>query len=132
MKNKNIFFTLYIIFIIAIGIYFSYVTFKIHRNGTKTYQLSDCEKSLDTMSFCYYDEGCVNISERDICYSDVAYARVNPSICDNIQNQIVKDMCYDSLALKMEDESLCEVINSENIKSKCFNNINFNKQVSTE
>ena len=58
------------------------------------------------------------------CIKDVALAKNDVILCDNLPNLYYKDVCYHELAEKINDPEICEKISSGNyVRDVCFSNI---------
>ncbi len=51
------------------------------------------------------------VKDRKMCYHYIAVDKKNPSICEKIKSERWKAGCYESLAVEIGDSSLCEKIN---------------------
>lgn len=78
-------------------------------------------------------KNCENIedqNEKDYCYSDLAVAEQDVSICDKMQNSILKNYCYgeiyNEIAITKKDVSICEKIQDVQdlgLKDECYRGV---------
>ena len=83
-------------------------------------EIDDQTNTICTMAnqnerdWCYLDKTkkerlnyCNNIGQTDLKIYCLAFAKNKDSLCEEINNILIKDACYISLAIENNDETLC-------------------------
>lgn len=53
------------------------------------------------------------------CYTEVAFAKKDPSMCDNVVDSEMQRRCFEFLALELKDISLCKNAGNERVYEYC-------------
>lgn len=106
-----------------------YIAFAINRSDA-----SICREILTVTSLqgCYLSVATVTgnasvcillgTSDARTCYAQVAVAKSNPRVCDQISDEYEKGYCYSSYARDKRDASVCDLITSVSAKDDCYAN----------
>jgi len=79
---------------------------------TEISQCLDKYKSLEEYQFIWKELN----SE---CYTEIAFAKRDPSICNNVVDSEMQRRCFEFLALELKDISLCKNIGNELVYENC-------------
>ena len=106
------------------------VTREPNENGLPpTFNPSDCAKieKEETKRYCY-EEMAIHFKDetycqRDECFADVAVAKLDPTLCEKIKNDLmIKNGCYGGIAVTTGDTSTCEKISCSKRIEECYSN----------